>query len=278
MGKGVRVFVEGMPSFVGLCRLECFIALTRLRRCAGTTRVLSVARPDLDRTVSSLRDRLKMGLFRGSKHGIMLAGYKRTFLISIRRTLSVLSSDVGGLRVAKFKRNHVSVIRLHALDDTIIPGFIGNFLSSAPGGGVSFRFRDSAKLASSVVRKLGRQGCSVTFYSGVSGRPLIRFIPITGRRLMLVMPGKRPLSKGASVGLGRSLACPRVIFSGQDNLERIVSGLFRGYNKCPRVTCSVRRSRKITKLIDTKFNVTIMPQVPVLSSLPISVVRVTAPS
>ena len=103
-------------------------------------------------------------------------------------------------------------------------------------------------------------------------------LPVTRQRLVLIVPQDHPLAALDSVDLEQTLEYPYLYFSEGSGLRSVVDGLFDAIGAKPQIACEVDEDQVIAGLVSCHFGVAIVPEMELLSHLPVKSIRIKSPS
>ena len=106
----------------------------------------------------------------------------------------------------------------------------------------------------------------------------VRFLPVTRQRLVLIAPKDHPLAVQDSVDLKQTLEYPYLYFSEGSGLRSVVDGLFDAVGMKPQIACEVDEDQVIAGLVSCHFGVAIVPEMELLSHLPVKSIQIKSPS
>ena len=169
-------------------------------------------------------------------------------------------------------------MELRTLSSTVVPGFVKGFLDSTPDKKIDFYFHSSTGLTSDMIQGLKDRKYDIAFCSMMDNEPLIEFIPVAKQELVLIVPKGHPLEERSSIDLKDTLSYPHIAFSKRSGLRYVIDKLFHRCGGYPQIAYSMEEDQGVAGLVGAGFGIAVVPKMPVLSYMPVSIIEIEKPS
>ena len=81
-----------------------------------------------------------------------------------------------------------------------------------------------------------------------------------------------------SIDLKEALTYPHIVFSKRSGLRHVIDKLFEKYGGYPQIAYSMEEDQGVAGLVSAGFGIAVVPRMPILSSLPVSIIEIATPS
>ena len=210
------------------------------------------------------------------------------FLIQIRELLEhneflttqsqQLDSSINKLQMTGFGEGRIDIVQLRTLSSAVVPNFVKGFLDSTPNKKIDFHFHSSTGLTSDMIQGLKDRKYDIAFCSKMDNEPLVEFVPVAKQELVLIVPKGHPLDGKTSINLKESLTYPHIVFSKRSGLRHVIDKLFENCGGYPQIAYSMEEDQGVAGLVSAAFGIAVVPRMPILSSLPVSIIEIATPS
>ena len=151
-------------------------------------------------------------------------------------------------------------------------------LDSTPDKKIDFYFHSSTGLTSDMIQGLKDRKYDIAFCSMMDNEPLIEFTPVAKQELVLIVPKGHPLEGRSSIDLKDTLAYPHIAFSKRSGLRHVIDKLFKKCGGYPQIAYSMEEDQGVAGLVGAGFGIAVVPKMPVLSYMPVSIIEIEKPS
>ncbi len=261
---------------MNLNHLQYFVVLAELEHYTKAAKELSITQPSLSHAIAMMERDLGVQLFERRGRNVVLTAYGREFLTYVKECLNRLDEGVEAVRGMAYDRaNVLEVAYIYTLGRRYIPELIRSFLEQEGHEGVRFHF--TVGNTDDVLRGLQESQFDVGFCSRVDGRGDMFFTPVTREELVVVVPVGHPLEGRGSVSLEDIIPYPQVYYTESSGLRPLINHMFRMIHKKPRIAYQIEEDTAMAGLVAGGFGIAVMPDIPLLRQLPVSVLRISEP-
>lgn len=81
-----------------------------------------------------------------------------------------------------------------------------------------------------------------------------------------------------SIDLKEALTYPHIVFSKRSGLRHVIDKLFEKCGGYPQIAYSMEEDQGVAGLVSAGFGIAVVPRMPILSSLPVSIIEIATPS
>ena len=229
--------------------------------------------PSLSHAIASLENELGVKLFEKEGRNVALTKCGQAFLIDVEQALDMIDSSVNKLQMTGRGEGRIDIVELRALSSTVVPNFVKGFLDSTPDKKIDFYFHSSTGLTSDMIQGLKDRKYDIAFCSIMDNEPLIEFTPVAKQELVLIVPKGR-----SSIDLKDTLAYPHIAFSKRSGLRHVIDKLFKKCGGYPQIAYSMEEDQGVAGLVGAGFGIAVVPKMPVLSYMPVSIIEIEKPS
>ena len=263
---------------MNLYHLRYFATLAHLEHYTKAAEILSITQPSLSHAIASLEKELGVKLFEKEGRNVVLTKCGQAFLIDVEQALDMIDSSVNKLQMTGRGEGRIDIVELRTLSSTVVPGFVKGFLDSTPDKKIDFYFHSSTGLTSDMIQGLKDRKYDIAFCSMMDNEPLIEFIPVAKQELVLIVPKGHPLEKRSSIDLKDTLSYPHIAFSKRSGLRYVIDKLFHKCGGYPQIAYYIEEDQGVAGLVGAGFGIAVVPKMPVLSYMPVSIIEIEKPS
>ena len=238
---------------MNLYHLRYFATLAHLEHYTKAAEILAITQPSLSHAIASLEKELGVKLFEKEGRNVALTKCGQAFLIDVEQALDMIDSSVNKLQMTGRGEGRIDIVELRALSSTVVPNFVKGFLDSTPDKKIDFYFHSSTGLTSDMIQGLKDRKYDIAFCSMMDNEPLIEFTPVAKQELVLIVPKGHPLEGRSSIDLKDTLAYPHIAYSMEED-------------------------QGVAGLVGAGFGIAVVPKMPVLSYMPVSIIEIEKPS
>lgn len=263
---------------MNLYHLRYFATLAHLEHYTKAAEILSITQPSLSHAISSLEKELGVKLFEKDGRNVVLTKCGQAFLVDVEQALNMLDSSVNKLQMTGSGEGRIDIAELRVLSSTVVPNFVKGFLDSSSNKKIDFHFHSSTGLTSDMIQGLKERKYDIAFCSKMDNEPLIEFTPVAKQELVLIVPKEHPLEGKTSIDLKESLAYPHIVFSKRSGLRQVIDKLFEKCGGYPEIAYSMEEDQGVAGLVGAGFGIAVVPKMPILSYMPVSIIEIATPS
>ena len=264
---------------MNLIHLRYFIELAETGHYTRAAQRLCITQPSLSHAIDQLEKELGVPLFEKRGRHTTLTRFGEQFLHTAKNTLKTLNDGTEALRLAARGEGLIRLGLLRSLGVRFLPELAERFLAAYPEKNIRFSFRSG--MTGSLLEELAAGHFDLVFCSDPGHRPesgSLISLPVTRQRLVLIVPQDHPLSGLDSVDLEQTLDYPYLYFSEGSGLRSVVDGLFESMGRKPEIACEVDEDQVIAGLVSCHFGIAIVPEMELLSHLPVKSIRIKSPA
>ena len=264
---------------MNLIHLRYFIELAETGHYTRAAQRLCITQPSLSHAIDQLEKELGVPLFEKRGRNTTLTRFGEQFLHTAQNTLKTLDEGTDALRLAARGEGLIRLGLLRSLGVRFLPELAERFLAAYPEKNIRFSFHSG--MSHALLEGLTAGHFDMVFCSAPRHQPendgLIS-LPVTRQRLVLIVPQDHPLAVQDSVDLKQTLEYPYLYFSEGSGLRSVVDGLFDAVGMKPQIACEVDEDQVIAGLVSCHFGVAIVPEMELLSHLPVKSIQIKSPS
>lgn len=261
---------------MNLDHLRYFSTIAKLQHYGRAAEQLHVSQPSLNYAISQLETELGVPLFEKAGRNVRLTRYGEEFLASVQASLDTLDTGVRSLQELGQGGGLVLLGSIRKLGTTLVPGLMRDFLAqeAAP---VRFQLRTESGFSADLLKAVeeGRLDLAFTSHPGDPAR----FESLAFRRspFVVITPLDHPLAQQPTLSLRQTLSYPQVCFSARSGLRAAVDKLFCAIDAAPQIAMETEEDAVLAGLIAAGFGIAVLPDDPLLQSLPLTVIPLTEP-
>lgn len=261
---------------MNLYHLRYFVTLAHLEHYTKAADKLSITQPSLSHAMSLLEKELGVQLFEKDGRNVVLTKYGRIFLGYVEKSLATLDSGVDTLQKIGRGEGKIRLAFLRTLGINFVPGITKSFLESNSDRSIDFNFHTG--LTSDIIQGLKNEKYDIAFCSKIDDEPKIDFIPVAAQELVLIVPKGHPLAARKTVNLTETIPYPQIFFTHTSGLRPIIDGLFKQIGQKPEIKYEVEEDQVIAGLVSQNLGIAITPNMPILNSLNVNILKIAYPS
>lgn len=263
---------------MNLYHLRYFRTLAHMEHYTKSADMLAITQPSLSHAISSLEEELGVKLFEKNGRNVVLTKYGKSFLDDVEEILARLDASVKDLQMAGKGEGCIDLAFLRTLGTDFVPKIIRKFLSANGDKRISFNLYCDRGITVNILEGLKEKRYDMGFCSKMDNEPLIEFAPIARQELVVITPPDHPLASRESVALEETLPYGQIIFKKGSGLRRIMDALFETIDAQPDVVYEIDEDQVAAGFVANRFGICIVPDIPLLQSLDIKILPLTAPS
>lgn len=260
---------------MNLHHLRYFCALAQTEHYGRAARQLGITQPSLSHAMAALEQELGLPLLEKQGRGVRLSRYGQQFYQSASETLARLDAGVRRLQAAREGGGTLRLGAVRGLAMTAAPQLMRSFQQQPEGREVEFCLNSASVLSSEVLQGLDTGKYDFVFSFRPGNPDTTEALPFVFGRFVFIMAKDHPLAGRDSVRLQDTLHIPQVFFSSQNSLRDTVEKMFARAGGLPPITIETESDQVVAGLVAEGFGAAVVPQMQVLESLPVKVMKIT---
>lgn len=273
---GIISWQKEVDYFMNLYHLRYFAALAHLEHYTRAAAQLNITQPNLSYAINALEAELGVTLFEKEGRNVVLTRCGKEFLEEVEKSLSILDGSIHRMQLLGRGEGQVELGFLSTLGVEYIPQALASFFQTPEGRHVRFQFHNG--ITADLIAKLKDAVCDVVFCSYVEHEPELMFVPVATQDLVLIVPSGHPLAARDSADLMETLPYPQIFFSRGSGLRPIIDHLFEKIHGVPSIAMEMAEDQAVAGFVAAGFGIAIVPDIPVLSQLPVKKLSIANPS
>lgn len=262
---------------MNLDHLRYFCVLAKTEHYTKASEICNISQPTLTYAVSQLEAELGVPLFEKKGRRIHLTRYGEDFLRTVKSSLSVLDSGVRSLMEEGESRRCILIGSIRTLGTTLLPSLMHDF-QLFYGSDIKYQLHSIKGTSSSILQELEDGKLDFSFTSIPGDPEVFETIPFIYSRFVVVVPPFHPLAGKDGIRLEETLPYPQIFFTETAGLRKSVDSLFREINASPSISMETEEDAVIAGLVSAGFGIAVLPDDPLLKSLPLNIIPLTSPS
>ena len=261
---------------MNLDHLRYFEVLAQLQHYGKAAEQLHVSQPNLTYAVSQIEQELGVPLFEKNGRSIRLTRYGHEFLHIVQSSLDTLDSGTRAVRESGRNGGLVLLGSIRTLGTTLVPSLMRDFRAQAASD-VRFQLHSENGFSASLLKAVEEKRLDFCFTSSPGDPTLFESFAFRRTPFVVITPLGHPLSTKQSLALEETLPYPQICFAPCAGLRKTIDALFCAINAAPIVAMETEEDAVIAGLVAAGFGIAVLPDDPLLQSLPLSVLHLTTP-
>lgn len=256
---------------MNLNQLYYFKTLARVEHYTRAAQELSITQPSLSHAISCLEEEIGTYLFEKQGRNVVLTKYGKEFLKYVTSSLDTL--EVGIKKTRAMTSESSGIIDLgyiFTLGSHFIPRLVKDFLKEEEGKTIDFTF--SQGITKNILAGLKEEKYDVVFCSQMLDEKEIDFIPIVEEEIKIVVPIGHPLEGKTSISLEETLEYEQIYFKQGSGFRALMEEKLQEMGKRPKISYEVEEDSAMAGLVEGGFGIAIMPDIPILKMMDVSVI------
>ena len=262
---------------LNLYHLRYFVTLAHLEHYTKAAEELMITQPSLSHAISLLEKELGVLLFEKEGRNIALTKYGRIFLADVTNSLEILDSGIKTFKMISTGEGRIDFAFLRTLGTDLVPEISRSFLQEHQKKSIEFHFHNGATTAD-IIQGLKDRKYDLAFCSKMEKELSIEFTPISSEELVLIVPTDHPLAVKKTIDLIETISYPQIFFTHKSGLRPIIDDLFRQIGEQPIIAYEVEEDQVIAGLVAKNFGIAVSPNMPILNSMNLKVIKIASPS
>lgn len=258
---------------MNLNQLHYFSKLAEVEHYTRASEELNISQPSLSHSIRELERELGTKLFEKQGRGVVLTKYGKLFREYADESLKIL--DTGVRKVRSLTGQTEGVIELayiYTLGSEFVPRLVSDFIRMHEELKVQFRF--TVGNTSEIIQGIKEERFDIGFCSMTEKEQDISFTPVGTENLVVVVPKGHSLSGERAVDLEQAAAYPQIFYTRNSGLRPVVDRMFKQIGIHPRIAYEIEEDGSMAGLVAQNFGIAVMPEIPVLSQLPVDVLAI----
>lgn len=252
---------------MNLHHLRYFKTLATLQHYTKASKLLNITQPSLSNAIALLEDELGVRLFEKEGRNIVLTKQGKVFQGYVEKSLNTLDTGISTLDKISHGFGRIELSFLQILGTSFVPELVRGYLAANSDKEIDFSFHSG--VTSEVIAGIKDRRYDIGFCSYVQEENDIDFFPIASQELVLIVPLDHPLAQQKTVDLRDTIDYPYIAFSQSSGLRPIVDDLFKKINQDYHIQFEVEEDQVIAGFVSQGFGISIVPDMPLLDSLPL---------
>jgi len=261
---------------VNLDHLRYFEVLARLQHYGKAAEQLHVSQPNLTYAISQIEQELGVPLFEKIGRSIRLTRYGQDFLNTVHCSLDALDAGTRAVQESGRKGSLILLGSIRTLGTTLVPTLMQHFQVQTASD-VRFQLHSENGFSASLLKAVEEKRLDFCFTSSSGDPAVFESFAFCRTPFVVITPLGHPLSAKSSVVLQDTLPYPQICFAPCAGLRKNVDALFCAINAAPIVAMETEEDAVIAGLVASGFGIAVLPDDPLLRSLPLAVLPLTSP-
>ena len=258
---------------MNLNQLHYFSKLAEVEHYTKAAEELNISQPSLSHAIRELEKELGTKLFEKQGRGVVLTKYGRLFREYADESLKILDTGIRKVRsLTGQTEGVVELAYIYTLGSEFVPQLVSDFIRTHEELKVQFRF--TVGNTSEVIQGIKDERFDIGFCSMTERESDISFTPVGTENLVVVVPKGHPLSDEEAVDLEQAAAYPQIFFTQNSGLRPVVDRMFEQIKVRPRIAYEIEEDGSMAGLVAQNFGIAVMPEIPVLSQLPVDILPI----
>lgn len=262
---------------MNLYHLRYFITLSHLEHYTKAAEELMITQPSLSHAISLLEKELGVSLFEKEGRNVVLTKYGKIFLSDVEKSLEILDASARSLKMIGGGEGRIDLAFLRTLGTDFVPNITRSFLQSHEEKSIEFHFHTRIT-SMDIIQELKERKYDIAFCSKVDKEHNIEFTPIAKQELVLIVPTDHPLAHKDTIDLIETIPYPQILFTKKSGLRPIIDDLFEKISEHPIVAYEVEEDEVIGGLVSHNFGIAVIPNMPILNSMNVKVIKIKSPN
>lgn len=261
---------------MNLNHLYYFRALAKEEHYTRTAKLLSITQPSLSHAISCLEEELGVQLFEKHGRNAKLTKYGKIFLRYVEQSLEMLDEGKRILMEASgVQGGFLDIGYIYTLGSHFIPEMLNHYMSEKGENQIHFSFGQGT--TRQVVDQLKEGAYDFVFSSYVEGENDLEFYPVAEEELVLIVPRDHPLAAYQSIDLQDTIQYPYIAFAKNSGLRPVINQLFSQIHGQPEIVYEGEEDSSVAGLVAAGFGIAIIPKIPLLQTMDLSILNITSP-
>lgn len=260
---------------MNLIHLRYFVELAHTRHYTRAAEKLCITQPSLSHAIAQLEEELGVPLFEKTGRKTVLTRFGEQFLSYAKSALKTLDDGVLSLEKGAKGEGTIRLGLVRPAGVSFVPGLAEKFLNEHPDKDIHFTF--GTGITNELIKELHEQHYDLIFSSNPMTEVGLTSKVVFQQNMVLIVPLKHPLAQYESVSLEETLLYPYVYFSEESGLRYEVDRLFEAIGKKPKIAYEILEDEVVAGVVSKNFGIAIVPEMAILSSLDVKVLRIEKP-
>jgi len=239
---------------------------------------LCITQPSLSYAISSLEDELGVKLFEKCGRNVTLTRSGKAFLRDVEEILSRLDASTANLKTVETDKGTIELAFVRELGDDFVPGVISGFLADNTSSRVRINLNYTQNVTADIMKGLKEKRYDIAFCQRLNNEPMIEFIPVIKRDLIVVMAKGHALAAKLNLRLEDILPYPQIMLDKTSAVRSVINCFYNSINAVPEIAYEVADERMAAGFAANGLGVCILPEIPMLSAFDVDVRPLISPS
>ncbi len=261
---------------MNLDHLRYFEALARLEHYGKAAEKLHISQPNLTYAIAQLEQELGVPLFEKAGRSIRLTRYGHDFLRTVRSSLDVLDTGTRAVQEIGENGGHILLGSIRTLGTTLVPALMRDFQADMQDA-LRFELHTESGFSAHLLKALEEGRLDFSFTSSHGDPSLFESFAFRRPSFVVITPKGHPLAKTKEITLRDTLDYPQICFASCSALRRSIDTLFEAINAAPTIAMETEEDEVVAGLVAAGFGIAVLPEDPLLRSLPLEILHFTEP-
>ncbi|MBU5461030.1 LysR family transcriptional regulator [Anaerostipes sp. MSJ-23] len=261
---------------MNLNHLYYFRTLAKEEHYTKTAEQLSITQPSLSHAISCLEKELGVKLFEKQGRNAKLTKYGALFLRYVEQSLEMLDEGKRILMEASgTKGGFIDIGYIYTLGSHFIPEIMNQYMKEKGKNNIHFSFGQGT--TKQVITELKEGKYDFIFSSYIKGEEELEFYPVIEEELVLITPKNHILSNCDSIDLSKTTEYDYIAYSKNSGLRTVIDQLFVKIKNHPKIAYEGEEDSSVAGLVAAGFGIAIVPKIPLLETMDVCVIPISAP-
>ena len=261
---------------MNLDHLRYFEALARLEHYGKAAEKLHISQPNLTYAIAQLEQEIGVPLFEKVGRSIRLTRYGHEFLRTVQTALDVLDTGTRAVQEIGEMGGHILLGSIRTLGTMLVPTLMRDFQAEMQGR-LYFELHTESGFSAHLLKGLEEGRLDFCFTSSRGDPALFESLTFQRPSFVVITPKGHPLAEKKEISLRDTLTYPQICFASCSGLRKSIDGLFEEINAAPTIAMETEEDDVVAGLVAAGFGIAVLPDDPLLRSLPLEILHFTEP-
>ena len=237
--------------------LRYFVELAHTHHYTKAAERLCITQPSLSHAIAQLEAEVGVPLFEKTGRNTVLTRFGEQFLSYAESSLKTLDDGVTALQKGAKGEGTIRLGLVRPAGVSFVPGLAEKFLKENPDKDIHFTFGNG--ITHELIKELHEQHYDLIFSSNPKTEVGLTSKVVFQQDMVVIVP------------------YPYVYFSEDSGLRYEVDCLFDAIGKRPKIAYEILEDEVVAGLVARNFGIAIIPEIDILSSLDVKIIRIEKP-
>ncbi len=199
-----------------------------------------------------------------------------TILRTVRSALDVLDTGTRAVQEIGESGGHILLGSIRTLGTTLVPALMRDFQADMQDA-LRFELHTESGFSAHLLKALEEGRLDFCFTSSHGDPSLFESFAFRRPSFVVITPKGHPLAKTKEITLRDTLDYPQIGFAACSGLRRSIDTLFEAINAAPTIAMETEEDEVVAGLVAAGFGIAVLPEDPLLRSLPLEILHFTEP-